>query len=92
MTTGRGGKGAAMVANAGIRTLRQARTARMLTVRGLAERAGVSLAAVHEVETGKRRPRFATIRKLSEALGVAPEAIAEFRAVLLGGEQEEERA
>jgi transcriptional regulator with XRE-family HTH domain len=73
----------------GIRTLKQARTARMLTVRGLAAAAGVSLAAVHEVETGKRRPRFGTIQRLSAALGVAPESIAEFRAVLFG---EEERA
>ena len=66
------------------RTLRQARTARMLTVRGLAEAAGVSPAAVHEAETGKRTPRFATIRRLSDALGVEPESVAEFRAVLLG--------
>ncbi len=70
-----------------IRTLKQARTARMLTVRGLAAAAGVSLAAVHEVETGKRRPRFGTIKRLSDALGVAPEAIAEFRSVLFGEEE-----
>ena len=72
---------------AGVRTLKQARTARMLTVRGLAAAAGVSLAAVHEVETGKRRPRFGTIKRISDALGAAPESIAEFRAVLLGEEE-----
>ncbi len=77
---------------AGNRTLKQARTARMLTVRGLAEKAGVSLAAVHEVETGKRRPRFGTIKRLSAALGVEPESIAEFRAVLFGEDGEGERA
>jgi len=71
----------------GVRTLKQARTARMLTVRGLAEKAGVSLAATHEAETGKRRPRFATIKRLSDALGVAPNQIAEFRVVLLGEEE-----
>ncbi len=69
-----------------IRTLKQARTARMLTVRGLAAAAGVSLAAVHEVETGKRQPRFSTIKRLSAALGVEPDAVAEFRAVLTGEE------
>ncbi len=73
----------------GIRTLKQARTARMLTVRGLAAAAGVSLAAVHEVETGKRRPRFGTIKRLSDALGVAPESVSEFRAVLYGEEGEQ---
>ena len=71
------------------RTLKQARTARMLTVRGLADAAGVSLSTVHEVETGKRPARFGTIRRLSDALGVEPDQITEFRAVLYG---EEERA
>ena len=70
-----------------IRTLKQARTARMLTVRGLAEKAGVSLAATHEAETGKRRPRFGTIKRLSDALGVEPESITEFRSVLFGEEE-----
>ena len=72
--------------DSGIRTLKQARTAQMLTVRGLAEKAGVSLAAAHEAETGKRRPHFATIKRLSDALGAEPESIAEFRAVLFGEE------
>jgi len=72
----------------GAKTLKQVRTARMLTVRGLAEKAGVSLAATHEAETGKRRPRFGTIKRLSDALGVEPESITEFRAVLLGDEAE----
>ncbi len=70
-----------------IRTLKQARTARMLTVRGLAAKAGVSVAATHEAETGKRRPHFGTIKRLSDALGVEPEAIAEFRAVLYGEDE-----
>ena len=70
-----------------VRTLKQARTARMLTVRGLAKEAGVSVAATHEAETGKRRPHFATIKRLSAALGVEPESIAEFRAVLFGKEE-----
>ncbi len=73
-------------ASTGVRTLKQARTARMLTVRGLAEKSGVSLAATHEAETGKRRPRFGTIKRLSDALGVEPDRIAEFRAVLFGEE------
>ncbi len=66
----------------GVQTLKAARSARMLTVRTLAERAGVSPHTVHQVETGKRPPRFGTIKRLSDALGVEPEQVAEFRRVL----------
>ncbi len=74
----------------GVQTLKAARSARMLTVRTLAERAGVSPHTVHEVETGKRVPRPKTLRRLAAALdvdawnlhnparssdGIAPEAI-----------------
>jgi transcriptional regulator with XRE-family HTH domain len=70
------------------RTLKQARMAQMFTVRGLAAAAGCSPHTVHEVEQGKRLPRFDTIRRLSAALGIEPTEIAEFRRVLL---LEEER-
>lgn len=68
-----------------VRTLRQARAARMLTVRGLASAAGCSPHTVHQVESGKRVPRFDTIRRLSTALGVEPTQVAEFRGALLLG-------
>ena len=68
-------------------TLKRARTARLLTVRDLAAAAGVSTHTVHEVETGKRPPRFGTIKRLSAALEVDPAEVAEFRAVLFGEEQ-----
>ncbi len=68
-------------------TLKRARTARLLTVRGLAAAAGVSTHTVHEVETGKRPPRFGTIKRLSDALGVDPAEVVEFRAVLFGEEE-----
>lgn len=67
--------------------LRQVRTRRMLTIRGLAEVAECSPHTVHEVESGKRVPRFDTIRRLSAALGVEPADISEFRRVLLGEEE-----
>lgn len=69
--------------HAGVRTLRQTRTARMLTIRGLANAAGCSPQTVHQIESGKRRPHFATIRRLSAALGVEPMQVAEFRRALL---------
>ncbi len=65
-----------------IQTLRRARSARMLTIRTLADKAGVSPYTVHQVECGARPPRLATIRRLSDALGVEPETVAEFRRVL----------
>ena len=71
----------------GVQTLRQARTARLLTIRALAERAGVSPHTVHQVERGARPPRFGTVKRLSEALGMEPGAVAEFRAVLFGTEE-----
>ncbi len=67
-------------------TLKRTRMARLLTVRGLAAAAGVSTHTVHEVETGKRSPRFGTIKRLSTALGVDPSEVVEFRAVLFGEE------
>ena len=69
-------------------TLKRARMARLLTVRALAAAAGVSTHTVHEVETGKRPPRFGTIKRLSAALGVEPAEVAEFRAVIFGEEQD----
>ena len=69
-------------------TLRQARAARMLTVRSLAEAAGCSPHTVHEVETGKRVPHLAMVRRLSQALGVEPAVVAEFRRALLLEEEQ----
>ena len=65
-------------------TLREVRAARLLTVRGLAERAGVAFSTVHLIETGKSAPRFGVIHKLSAALGVEPAEIAEFAAAIAG--------
>ena len=70
-----------------VQTLRQARSARLLTIRALAEQAGVSPHTVHQVERGARPPQFGTIRRLSAALGVEPTQVAEFRAVLFDGEE-----
>ncbi len=59
-------------------TLKEARAERLLTVRALAERAGVAFSTVHLIETRKSVPRFEVIQKLSAALGVEPKDIAEF--------------
>jgi transcriptional regulator with XRE-family HTH domain len=63
-------------------TLREARATRLLTVRGLAERAGVAFSTVHLIETGKSVPHFDAIQKLSAALDMEPTEIAEFAAAI----------
>lgn len=65
-------------------TLKEARAARLLTVRALAERAGVAFSTVHLIETGKSIPRFSAILKMSAALGVEPGEIEEFSAAIAG--------
>ena len=78
-----------MVVDGGpIRTLKQARAAKMLTVRDLAALAGCAPNTVHQVEVGLRRPRFGTIKRLSAALGVEPAEVAEFRRALMLEEDE----
>lgn len=65
-------------------TLREARAARLLTVRGLAEKAGVAPSTVFLIESGRSTPRFTAIRNLSAALDVDPSEIDEFRAAIEG--------
>ncbi len=59
-------------------TLKEARAERLLSVRALAEKAGVAFSTVHLIETGRSVPRFGVIQKLSTALGVEPREIEEF--------------
>ncbi len=65
-----------------MQTLKEARAARLLTVRGLAERAGVAPSTVYLVENGRSVPRFAVIRAIWDALGVEPGDIEEFAAAI----------
>jgi transcriptional regulator with XRE-family HTH domain len=59
-------------------TLKEARANRLLTVRGLAEQAGVAPSTVYLIENGRSIPRFRAIQRLSIALEVRPEEIVEF--------------
>jgi transcriptional regulator with XRE-family HTH domain len=63
-------------------TLREERVRRLLTVRSLAEQAGVAPTTVHLIETGRRRPQFLTIERLSRTLAIDPMEVTEFRIVL----------
>jgi len=68
------------------------RRERLLTIRGLAEAAGVSPRTVLLVEHGQQVPRPGTIRKLAAALGVEPAQVREFRAAMGLDDAEGERA
>jgi transcriptional regulator with XRE-family HTH domain len=64
--------------------LREARRRRLMSIRALAEKAGVSPTTVQYAESGRRSPGFRSIRDLSAALEMDPLEIAEFRAVIEG--------
>lgn len=50
--------------------MRRARKARKLSVRGLAQNAGVSQAALYSYETGKQDPGLFNLVCLADALGI----------------------
>ncbi len=52
--------------------LKEARTNALLTQHQLAEKSGVTQAAIARIETDKAEPRFGTIRKLANALEIEP--------------------
>ncbi len=57
--------------------LRELREAAGLTQGELAERAGLSIAGVTQLEQGRRKPAWETVQKLAIALGVGIEAFNE---------------
>ena len=55
----------------------------LLSQRDLAKKAGVALSTIYLLENGKtERVTFKVMRSVSQALGVPPQAIAEFARVL----------
>jgi transcriptional regulator with XRE-family HTH domain len=54
-----------------MKELRQIRRMKDLTQEELAERSGVSLAAIHKAETGAHSPRLSTLMALADGLGVS---------------------
>jgi transcriptional regulator with XRE-family HTH domain len=63
-------------------SLRRLRVERLLTIRELAQRAGVAPSTVYLIEAGRTRPSFRVIRRLAVALGVEPQTVDEFREAL----------
>lgn len=61
-----------------MKSLRDHRHAKFISIEDLAEKAGVSTKTIVDTELGRTRPKFRTIRKLSEALGIDPAEVIEF--------------
>ncbi len=57
--------------------LKRLRTLNALTQAELAEKAGLTTAAVARIERDEAEPRPTTLRKLAEALGVQPRELIE---------------
>ena len=64
--------------------LSEARTRKLLSVRKLAEAAGVAPATIYHIEHDRTTPSFRAIRDVSAALDMAPLDIDEFAAVIEG--------
>ena len=60
-------------------TLRALRADRLLSIRELAQLAGVVPSSIYLIETGRVTPHASTVRRLATALGVDPETVDEFR-------------
>jgi DNA-binding XRE family transcriptional regulator len=67
-----------------MQTLKAARAERLLTIRGLAEKAGVAPSTVYLIEAGRSVPSFTVINALSKALKKKPREIEEFAAAIDG--------
>jgi transcriptional regulator with XRE-family HTH domain len=63
-------------------SLRALRAARLLSIRGLAQRAQVAPSTIYLIEAGRVTPGPLSIRLLASALNVAPVAVDEFRQAL----------
>jgi len=63
-------------------TLRALRADRLLSIRALAQQAGMAPSSIYNIETGRRAPHLTTIRRIASALGVDPETVEEFRQVI----------
>ena len=67
--------------------LRAIRAARLLSIRELAQQAGVAPSTVYLIETGRVTPRQRVIRQLAAALGVSPVEVDEFRRAIERAQQ-----
>ena len=61
-----------------MKTLREWRIERVLSIRQLAEASGVTAKTIVDIEHGRRQAHYGTMRGLAEALGVTAADVEEF--------------
>ena len=66
--------------------LSETRRSRLLSMRALAAKSGVSLKTINNIEMRHITPHLSTVAKLCEALGVDPMEVDEFRDAIRGKE------
>ena len=62
-----------------VRSLREWRAERLLTIRDLARAAGVAPSTVYLIEAGRTTPRPSVMRRIAAQLGVEGHQVVEFR-------------
>lgn len=61
------------------RSLRELRAERLMTIRELAQLAGVAPSTIYLIESGRSIPHLAVVRRIAAALKVDPQQVTEFR-------------
>lgn len=61
-----------------MKTLREWRVSRLLSIRSLGAVSGVTAKTLVDLEHGRRRPQYGTMKKLCAALGAEPGDVTEF--------------
>ena len=70
------------VSGAEERSLRDIRAERLLSMRELAQRAGVAPSTIYLIEAGRSTPQPAVARRIADALEVDPHGITEIRRMI----------
>jgi transcriptional regulator with XRE-family HTH domain len=65
-----------------LKTLREWRVERLLSLTSLAAQAGITKKTLIDLELGRRRPHYETMAALCQVLNVAPAEVIEFVATL----------
>ena len=66
-----------------MKSLREWRIERLLSLAALAEQSGVTKKTLIDIEHGRRLPHYGTIAALCRVLNVAPAGVTEFAAAML---------
>jgi transcriptional regulator with XRE-family HTH domain len=74
-----------------MKTLREHRRAKLMSIEDLAAAAGVSTKTIVDTELGRTQPKFRTIRRISTALDIDPTEIEEFADAMAGDEGESKK-